>query len=176
MNRHAVHFYQRDIFLIDHLVQFAKEGLDKRETLLFVTTKDHRIDLHRRLLNEKIIAPFQVAKGVYIAMDATDTLSRFMVDDWPDQKLFMQEIGDMIKLIAKGTHIRIYGEMVAVLWARGQYHAAIWLEKLWNKLATQHDFALLCGYPSSCFVGPEMESCFQEVCACHSDVVTARLP
>jgi hypothetical protein len=85
----------------------------------------------------------------------------------------MKEIGGMIKLMAKGTRLRIYGEMVAVLWARGHYHAAIWLEKLWNKLATQHDFNLLCGYPSSWFVGPEMESHFQEVCACHSLVVPA---
>ena len=170
MNRHAVYFYQRDTFLINHLVQFAKEGLDKGEPLLFITTTDHRIVLHRRLLNENVLAPF---KGVYIAMDATDTLSRFMVDDWPDQKLFMKEIGDMIKLIARGTRIRIYGEMVAVLWARGQYSAAIQLEKLLNKLATQYDFALLCGYPSSGFEGPEKVSLRRDVCACHSDVVPA---
>ena len=169
MNRHAVYFYQRDIFLINHLVQFAKEGLDKGEPLLFVTTTDHRIVLHRRLVNENVLVPF---KGVYTAMDATDTLSRFMVDDWPDEKLFMKEIGDMIKLIAKGTRIRIYGEMVAVLWARGQYSAAIQLEKLWNKLATQHDFALLCGYRSSDFED-EKVSLRRDVCACHSNVVPA---
>jgi hypothetical protein len=65
----------------------SKEGLDKGEPLLFVTTTDHRIVLHRRLLNESVLAPF---KGVYLAMDATDTLSRIMVDDWPDQDLFMK--------------------------------------------------------------------------------------
>ena len=168
MNRHAVYFYQRDIFLINHLVQFAKEGLDKDEPLLFITTTDHRIVLHRRLLNENVLAPF---KGVYIAMDATDTLSQFMVDDSPNEILFMKKIGDMIKLIARRTPIRIYGEMVAVLWARGQYRAAILLEKLWNKLATEHDFALLCGYQSSGFEGPEMISLRRDVCACHTDVV-----
>ena len=42
MNHHGVYFYQRDIFLINHLVQFAKEGLDKGEPLLFITTTDHR--------------------------------------------------------------------------------------------------------------------------------------
>ena len=173
MSTHAVRFYERDIFLIDHLVQFAKEGLEQGENLLFVTTKDHRIVLHRRLVNEGIIQPLQLTKCVYLAMDASDTLSRFMVGDWPDEELFLKEIGGMIKLIAQGRPLRIYGEMVAVLWARGQYHAAICLEKLWNKLATQHDFALLCGYPSSGFVGLEMESHFQEVCACHSCVVTS---
>ena len=106
-------------------------------------------------------------------MDAADTLSRIMVDDLPDQDLFMKEIGDMIKLIAQGTRIRIYGEMVSVLWARGQYNAAIQLEKLWNKLATQYDFALLCAYRSSDFEGPEKVSLRQDVCACHSDVVPA---
>jgi hypothetical protein len=170
MNRHTVFFYQREVFLINHLVQFAKAGLDKGEPLLFVTTTDHRIVLHRRLLNESVLAPF---KGVYLAMDAADTLSRIMVDDWPDQDLFMKEIGDMIKLIAQRTRIRIYGEMVSVLWARGQYSAAIQLEKLWNKLATQYDFSLLCAYRSSDFEGPEKVSLRRDVCACHSDVVPA---
>ena len=170
MNRHSVFFYQREVFLINHLVQLVKEGLDRGEPLLFVTTTDHRIILHRRLLNESVLAPF---KGVYLAMDATDTLSRFMVDDWPDQHLFMKEIGDMIRLIAQGTRIRIYGEMVSVLWARGQYTAAIQLEKLWNKLATQYDFALLCAYRSSDFEGPEKVSLRRDVCACHCDVVSA---
>ena len=170
MNRHTVFFYQREVFLFNHLVQFAKEGLDKGEPLLFVTTTDHRIVLHRRLLNESVLAPF---KGVYLAMDATDTLSRIMVDDWPDQDLFMKEIGDMIRLIAQGTRIRIYGEMVSVLWARGQCNAAIQLEKLWNKLATHYEFALLCAYRSSDFEGPEKVSLRRDVCACHSDVVSA---
>ena len=42
--------------------------------------------------------------------------------------------------------IRVYGEMVDLLWKDGLEAAAIRLETLWNQLADTHDFNLLCGY------------------------------
>ena len=42
--------------------------------------------------------------------------------------------------------VRIYGQMVDVLWKNGQQEAAIRLETLWNQLANTQAFSLLCGY------------------------------
>jgi hypothetical protein len=60
--------------------------------------------------------------------------------------------------------------MVAVLWSQGKHRAAIRLEELWNALAQQQEFSLLCGYPSSAVEQPELSSSLAEVCACHSEV------
>jgi hypothetical protein len=37
--------------------------------------------------------------------------------------------------------------MVGTLWSRGERHAAIALECLWNDLRSRVDFGLYCGYP-----------------------------
>ncbi|MGH8605920.1 MAG: hypothetical protein ACREX9_00365 [Gammaproteobacteria bacterium] len=42
--------------------------------------------------------------------------------------------------------VRIYGQMVDILWKDGQQEAAIRLEMLWNQLANAKAFSLMCGY------------------------------
>ena len=97
-----------------------------------------------------------------------------MRNGWPDEGLFLKVIGQIIQSAQGNKPVRIYGEMVAVLWAEGNALAAIHLERLWNKLGSQRNFTLLCGYPSSAFQGADMDFAFQDVCACHSQIKGAR--
>jgi anti-sigma regulatory factor (Ser/Thr protein kinase) len=60
--------------------------------------------------------------------------------------------------------------MVAVLWSEGNVNAAIELERLWNGLARQAPFSLLCGYPTSALRTREASHAFAELCQVHSDV------
>ncbi len=64
--------------------------------------------------------------------------------------------------------IRAYGEMVDVLWKKGQAVAAVRLEMLWNKLAATEDFSLLCGYAMGNFYKGTQQ---QEICDHHTHVV-----
>jgi hypothetical protein len=48
-----------------------------------------------------------------------------MLDDWPDERLFLKIIGQIIASSAPNAPARIYGEMVALLWAEGKHRAAI---------------------------------------------------
>jgi len=167
MNHHAVQFYDHEAFLLEHLGSFVKEGLLQEDTVLVVATATHRAELRAKLISDHVFeeAP---GKSVYVAMDATDTLALFMVNDWPDEKLFMKVIGDTISSLAHGTPVRIYGEMVAVLWSQCQFRAAIRLEQLWNQLGTCKEFSLLCGYPAAAF---QDGSLLDEVSACHSHII-----
>jgi hypothetical protein len=66
--------------------------------------------------------------------------------------------------------IRIYGQMVDVLWQAGEHDAAIRLEMLWNRLANTHAFSLLCGYA----MGPFYKSAnFADICSHHTHIVSA---
>ena len=65
----------------------------------------------------------------------------------------------------------VYGEMVALLWDAGGVLAAIELESLWNELAEDRQFSLLCGYPSASVTGPEHAEALQQICHLHSSVV-----
>ncbi len=170
MSSHRVYFYEDDTFLIDNVVQFAKSGLQQRETVIIVATDQHRRELKTKLMEEEMIGLWAPDVGNYVTLDASDTLALFLRNGWPDEQLFLRLIGQIIASAAGATPVRIYGEMVAVLWAEGNPLAAIHLERLWNKLATHREFSLLCGYPSSAFRGPDMAFAFQDVCACHSQV------
>ena len=176
MTGHAVYFYEDDTFLIDKVAHFVKAGLAQQETVIVVATEEHRLDLKSRLIADNVIGLSSPADARYQTLDAAATLSLFLLDDWPDERLFLKVIGQIISSSAHNNPVRIYGEMVAVLWAQGKHRAAIRLEELWNALARQQAFSLLCGYPASTFDAPALASLLEEVCACHSQVIGRRSP
>lgn len=170
MKNHSLYVYDDDTFLIKNVVQFVKKGLEQQETVIIVATDQHRDELKRVLMAEEQIGLWARNVGTYNTLDASATLALFMRNGWPDEHLFLKVIGHIIASAAGATRVRIYGEMVAVLWAEGNPLAAIHLERLWNKLGAQRDFSLLCGYPSSAFQGGDMDFAFREVCVCHSKI------
>jgi hypothetical protein len=174
MNSHAVYFYEEDAFLIDNVAHFVKKGLEQKETVIVVATAEHRHDLKNKLMDENLIGLLAPTGTNYWTLDASTTLSLFLLDGWPDERLFLKVIGQIIESATLGAPVRIYGEMVAVLWAEGNHRAAIRLEELWNLLATRRDFSLLCGYPSSAFQGPDTVLAYQDMCACHSQITGSR--
>ena len=103
-------------------------------------------------------------------LDAQDTLDKFMVDGKPDAAAFKEVVGaaiDRLCWFSGETVVRAYGEMVDVLWRSGNCDGAIQLELLWNDLAKQYSFSLLCGYA----MGPFMKQTGRaEVCAVHNHV------
>jgi PAS domain S-box-containing protein len=115
-------------------------------------------------------------QGRYIAPDASETLSKIMLDGMPDAGLFELTIGGIIsgaRSFLKNGHseIAIFGEMVALLSAQGKIEAAIRLEQLWNDLATKHSFSLRCAYPIANFSGEKSTQPLIRVCAEHSAVL-----
>ncbi len=66
--------------------------------------------------------------------------------------------------------VRIFGEMVALLWDAGQAGAALEVEAMWNELAAQFSFSLLCAYPLWSVTGPGQVDQVTEVCRAHTAV------
>jgi DcmR-like sensory protein len=170
MNNHSVYFYEDDTFLIDKVAHFVKTGLERRETVIVVATHQHRDDLKLKLIEDELIGVSTWNTGNYVTLDAAETLALFMREGWPDEHLFLSAIGKIIQSAAAAKPVRIYGEMVAVLFAEGNSLAAIQLERLWNKLAEQRPFSLLCGYPAASFQTSDMDYAYENVCSCHSVV------
>jgi hypothetical protein len=67
--------------------------------------------------------------------------------------------------------VRIYGEVVALLWAAGQVNAALELEGLWNDLGREIPFSLFCGYPRHLVDSSQHQGAVAEVCRLHTAVV-----
>jgi hypothetical protein len=145
---HSVQFYKDDTFFFTESVAgFIKEGLQANDTVIIVATAHHREEL------QKVLTPEQMAHDKLIFADAGELLAKFLVNDWPNDLRFKQVVGGMIAQACQHGSVRVFGEMVAILWAEGKAQAAIHLEELWNTLIAEQSFVLLCGYPVSKFSG-----------------------
>jgi hypothetical protein len=140
LQSHSVQFYNDDIFLTQSVARFIAEGLQGNETIIIVATAQHREAL------QQVLTPEQTTHDKLRFFDAEEQLSKFMVAEWPSELRFRQVVEGMLR---QAGPVRIFGEMVAVLWARRYTWAALRLEALWNKLLKEHSFALLCAYPMS---------------------------
>ena len=167
---HVVQFYDRDDELVAAVVPFAASGLAAGERVLVVATPEHRVAFADALR----------ARGCrldgYVELDAAETLDRFLdVDGRVDRAGYFDVIGTVVAELSaasSGRPVRIFGEMVAVLWERDQVAEAMIVEDLWNELGTRDaPFTLLCGYRSSVLQSVDDADRFFEACSHHGGVV-----
>jgi signal transduction histidine kinase len=171
---HLVQFYEKEDFLYDRIADFMSDGLRGSAAAILIATRAHRDGVESRFRGRGVDLPQLSATGRYHALDAQETLSRFMVNGRPDPQRFATTIGPVIRT-ARGGDRRVlaFGEMVALLWAEGNRDAAIRLEDLWNGLAREETFALLCAYPIKHFDDAGHAKAFADINAAHTWVTPA---
>src|SRR5271156_1948373 len=116
---HLVQFYEDDSFLIDSLARWFADGLNAGDSCLYIGTHDHRTSLEQQLTNRGIDLVRVRAERRYICLDAAAMLSDFMVDEWPNEALFVRALEDLLATVSKSGSVRAFGEMVALLWKLG---------------------------------------------------------
>ena len=171
---HFVQFYETDEFLLNSLGGYVGKGLEAGDACIVVATKAHREALEEQLKAQGLDVAAASAAGQYLSFDATETLSKFMVDGQPELGRFNQVVGDIVARAATDKRrVRAFGEMVALLWAEGNQAGAIRLEEFWNDLQKTHAFSLFCAYEMSGFGGEQFIEPLGNVCATHSRVIPA---
>jgi PAS domain S-box-containing protein len=171
---HIVQFYEGDDFLCERVASFLSDGVRQGEPICIIATDDHRRIFSEQLQSSGIDVEAALRAGRLVILDARETLSRFMVEKMPDWNKFKATIGSTIEALAGGSgaaRVRIYGEMVDVLWRDGNPQAAIHLEELWNDLGNSCSFSLLCAYRMGNFSKEADGAHFQHICRTHSLVV-----
>lgn len=107
-------------------------------------------------------------------MDAAEALDRFMVDGYPDERLFAETITSVINAAQQGgQRVRAFGEMVALLWASGERDATVRLEQMWNTVCHEKGLSLFCAYPRN-GNAQDATRAFADICALHSHVIATR--
>src|SRR5712692_3280757 len=172
--RHLVQFYEDEHFLYEAVTLFVAPGLKHGDGVIVIATRPHCAAFEKRLEAQGFDVQSIKAQGQLAMRDAADTLSQFMVRGIPDAEKFISVVGGLIdKMGEQYSKIRIYGEMVDLLWAEGNLHGTIELEELWNGLAQTHCFTLLCGYGMGNFSQHLHGNAFHKVCRTHSHVIPA---
>lgn len=175
---HEVQFYVDDRFLIQSLSTYIRNALENGSSAIVVATEAHRMDVAQELRRTGFDLTPAVDAGRYVPLDASETLERFLVNGSPDNDLFRQIIGDVISCAAyvavrEDSKVVIFGEMVALLWQRGQVQAALRLEQMWNELSEYYSFQLRCAYPIASFDHDSDTEVFNQICAEHDVVIPA---
>ena len=171
--RHEVGFYAGDRRLLDDLTVFVGASLRAGNPAIVLATESHRDNLLPRLQGYDVDVRAAIEQGRYIALDAADALSMFMVNGMPDRVQFFKAFDNLIRAIRQGSNehrrIAVFGECVDVLCSQRNAEAAIQMEKLGNQL-NANDVDILCGY-SLADTRREMDrKTSQRICAEHTAV------
>ena len=166
---HAVCFYEDNPSLAGTVARFIGEGLTASQAAVIVATASHSASIRDQLTAMGVDSQERIAQGRLLMFDADEVLNRLMVGNRPDAERFDNTIHPIVDRAAGGRKrlVRIYGEMVDVLWSSGREEAALSLEILWHQLIARRKCSLLCGYSSD--VCPT--DGFNSICDRHSHVV-----
>ncbi len=171
--QHLVQFYESEGSLLNAMSAFIGGGLKAGETCIVLATREHHEGLLERLKEIGLDRSAVPAQEQYIWLDATEVMSKLMVAGMPEPGRFAEIVGSVIaQAVQRQPHVRVFGEIVALLWTEGNQAAAIRLEELWNDLHNQFPvFSLFCAYPLHSFDEQTTAREFLEICQQHSHII-----
>lgn len=175
-NTHIVQFHANDKCLIDDIARMIGSALVFGDAAVVIASRSRRKQLENHLKTSGLETELARNEGRYIVLDAEQTLKEIYRDRKIDAERFTVLVGKAVVAAAanrRGEHPRVvvFGELVALLVAKGDFEAAIRLEQLWNDLVRRHSFSLRCAYPMDEFAGGKHTEAFLRICAEHSGVV-----
>jgi hypothetical protein len=149
---HTVQLYTDDAALGDVVARFVATGATRGEAAIVIATRLHVGLILQRLAAHGFDTTALVERGQLDVIDAAQCLAEFMVGAMPDPDAFSRVVTAALDR-ARGAgfaSVRLYGEMVDLLWQRN-LPAAIRLEELWNEVLADRGACLLCAYRIDAF-------------------------
>ena len=170
---HVLQIYEEEEFFAQTVAEFVAGALVAGRPAIVVATATHQAAVLRVLEDWHREPARFVASGQLRLLDARTTLASIMDGAALSRERFASVIGGAIAQSARehaGGPVYVHGEMVDLLWRDGGPSAAARLETLWNELAEELQFHLLCTYPMAGFAESGQIHAFDEICVRHSRV------
>jgi MEDS: MEthanogen/methylotroph, DcmR Sensory domain len=168
---HAVMFCSTDAELTDAATEYLIGSLRSGGAAIAVATPPRLRQIERRITQAGIDPGAARASGTYQTMDASAAMAEFLTGGWPDAAAFWRTISPVVGRASAGhRRVCVFGEMVSLLWTAGQRSAAIEIEALWNELARQYQFSLLCAYVGTGGAGPDLDDELALVVTAHTRI------
>jgi DcmR-like sensory protein len=153
---HIVQIYQDQEFLNRAACRYIGAGVANGEGIMLFSTPTHWNAFRPRLEAAGVDVRAAQERGQLTVFDADELLSRFMRGGMPDPPTFNDVLGDIIgKARAGGSYqnLRAWGEMVNVLWERGDVAASMNLEDLFDQLNKTIAISIFCSFLMDNFNG-----------------------
>ncbi len=154
-HNHFVQFYKADEPALNRNVAgFLWDGLLKGDGLLVIATPSRLESLADRLARLGADVDLALRERQLTMLEAHEILARIELHGEPDWERFEEAIGEALCLVrprVAGAAVRVYGEVVGVLWEAGRTAAAFRVEEYWNRRLRDGGITLFCGYPIDVF-------------------------
>ncbi len=170
---HIVYPYTDDAQLADAVCLFAGSGLHKGEAVLLVLSGPHYDPVRKRLERDCFNLAELEETGQLVCENAQSLLDNFLFDGIIDEHKFKTKIDRMIEKAKLGTGarkhglVRVFGEMVVLIWAPHP-KATARLQELWNDVIKVHSVPLLCAYS----LAGMPNALPQNLVSCHSHAIS----
>jgi hypothetical protein len=172
VGHHMVQIYQEEEFLAEAVTYFAREGLERGEAVIIVATAQHQDLFTDHLLQLGCDVQTAIEQQQLYFIEAQAMLGTFMQDRMPHWAAFEESVGSLIREAQLSfPNVRVYGEMVNLLWEQGAREAANNLEAFWNRLAERQSFSLLCAYFLDPLHADAYDGSLQCICNSHSHLI-----
>lgn len=167
-NEHMVELFDDMGSAGESVSAFLQAGWNREQTLLVVARPQTWGVISRRLAESGWATSEAVATGRLVVLDAAVALATVLQDRHPVAHAFDDSLGTLVRrLSGQSKALCVYGEMMDLLAAEGEFDAAVELEHLWSELAAQCPFTLLCGYSSAHFADPCTDAALRAICHKH---------
>ena len=169
---HMVHLYERDADLCRETARYIRDGVEAGDAAIVIATEEHRRACAAELALLGLDVEDALHRGRILVFDAASLLSGLVHDELIDGAAFRAKIGRIVReKTADRRPVRVFGEMVSLLWQEGHVMAALELEDLWNELSRTVPFSLLCAYGADSVSGDDHVADLARVCGVHSSVL-----
>jgi MEDS: MEthanogen/methylotroph, DcmR Sensory domain len=171
---HIVQLYQDQDFLNRAVCRFAGAAITNGEGIILVPTLSHWNAFRPRLEAEGVNVEAARRRGQLTVVDADELLPRFLRDGMPDSPVFLGLAAEVIRKARAGDRyktVRWWGEMVNVLWERGDVAASMHLEDLFDQLGEEQNVALFCSFLMDNFNGEVHTHMLPRLGTNHSHVI-----
>jgi len=165
---HRLHLFDTPASLAATVTSFFVEGYNAGGNLLIIAKPKHRAAILSALQTAGFFPQDSSGRQRLVALDAAEILDRITEDGSIDGARFNGCFAPLVNKLAATGKLWIYGEVVELLAEQQDFVGAVRLEELWNGLAAQCPFTLLCGYSSSHFAPSTCRSALCDICGRHT--------
>jgi hypothetical protein len=170
---HVVAFHDDPAFLDATAARFLADGVRAGELVVVIAAPERRVRFADAIAGDGIDLDGLRRSGRYREVDAAGRLASLRRGDVLDLRQLRRGIAGWIADAERDSRpLRLYGEMVALLWEQGDMTLALELESMWERLTGQLALPVLCGYPMDAFASDEAAELYPVVCARHTAVTT----
>jgi hypothetical protein len=153
---------------VKSVAQYITDGLNNGEAVAIIARPFLRKALIDCLVPQGVDVQSCKDQGKIKFLDAEFLLSSLWFDDGIDAEAFEKFVSDPLRVMKqKYDKIRIFGEMVNLLWQKGAYAEAMQLEDSWNALFKKFEFSLLITYSLNHLDPSTFDEALEQICRCH---------